>query len=94
MKEIEHEDMWEGEGGFVPREKEEFIEPAVEPETSSDPLDPSNIGAVQTITLLRIYDVLMAILTEKDPDAADRLSNIHDAGEIVQESIGFNYGGN
>lgn len=48
-----------------------------------DPFDPSNVGAVQLIVLMRIYDVLMAQLTLSDQEMAANLLELHAKGQIL-----------
>lgn len=52
-------------------------------EDNLDPFHPDNVGGVQTVVLMRIYDVLMAILNDSDPHAALALHELHRAGRIV-----------
>lgn len=48
-----------------------------------DPFSPENVGAVQTVVLMRIYDVLMTILQDANPDMAKQLHELHAAGQIL-----------
>ena len=50
---------------------------------SQDPFHESNIAVVQNITLLRIYDVLAAMLTSMDEVAARRLLELHQRGGLM-----------
>jgi hypothetical protein len=50
---------------------------------TTDPFSPDNVGKVQLIVLMRIYDVLMAIYNDTDKDAAGRLHDLHAAGGIL-----------
>lgn len=52
-------------------------------EEERDALDPSNAAVVQTITLMRIYDVLMGILTSSDAEAAAKLADFHARGGLI-----------
>lgn len=56
---------------------------------AGDPFSPGNIPIVQNITLLRIYDVLMAILTSMDEDAAEKLFDLHERGGLMTPPPGF-----
>lgn len=48
-----------------------------------DPYSPENIGTVQFIVMARLYDVMMALLREANPDAARDLLELHQAGVLV-----------
>ena len=50
---------------------------------SADPFSPENIGVLHFITLARIYDVLMADLTNSDPEAAKRILKLHAEGKLM-----------
>lgn len=50
--------------------------------TPEDGLSPENSSAVQTIVLMRIYDVLTALLRESNKDVARDLMEMHAAGII------------
>ena len=39
-----------------------------------------NLGVVNTITLMRIYDVLMGIYSNMNPDEADAMVKMHEQG--------------
>ena len=68
MKEVEPDNKWTEEAGVEP---------------SPDPFHPSNIDVVANITLLRIYDVLAAMLTSMDERAAERLMDLHAKGGLM-----------
>ena len=55
----------------------------VEESEGMDPFAPENIGIVQTIVLMRIYDLLGAILDNLDPEVAEEIVNRHSAGKIT-----------
>jgi hypothetical protein len=48
-----------------------------------DPFDPDVAPAVQLIVQMRIYDVLMAILTNLDKEAAANLYTLHSGGKVM-----------
>jgi hypothetical protein len=56
------------------------------PDVSSenlDPFDPVNVGKVQLIVQMRIYDVLLAILSETNDAKAEALVELHSQGRVV-----------
>lgn len=44
------------------------------------------IKVAQFITLLRIYDVLMAMYTEQNPEGSDELLKLHKEGNLLGSS--------
>lgn len=54
-----------------------------------DPFAPENIHQVQLIVQLRIYDVLMALLTNIDKEAAAGLLELHSQGNIIGTAPSF-----
>lgn len=50
-----------------------------------DPFDSEYTHAFSLITLMRIYDVGMAILNNIDHDAASKLDKIHTEGKLIGE---------
>jgi hypothetical protein len=50
---------------------------------SVDPFSPEEAPGVSLIVLRRIYDVLMSLLEDTNPAAAEALDKIHSAGGIV-----------
>lgn len=50
---------------------------------SYDPYTPENIQIIQYITLARIYDVLMAMLTIQDKNKATQLLELHAQGKLL-----------
>lgn len=48
----------------------------------SDTREDASDKDAQVLTLLRIYDVLMALYKESNPQAAERLETLHRAGGI------------
>lgn len=56
---------------------------AAEYEPDTDPFSPTNAPKLALVVNMRIYDVLMALLNEKDPEAATRLHEIHSEGRVV-----------
>lgn len=51
--------------------------------SGADPFDPTVAPGVQIIIQMRIYDVLMAILQDANPEAAARLHQIHSEGKVL-----------
>jgi hypothetical protein len=62
---------------WFPHEVEEAVQ------EQYDPFAPENVGAVQLIVQMRIYDVLMAMYTEQNPGKANILINLHEQGKIL-----------
>lgn len=58
-------------------------EPQASGTEDNDPFSPNNVGKVQLIVLMRIYDVLMAQLGKDHPEAAEALNDIHSNGKIL-----------
>lgn len=56
---------------------------------SADPFSPENIQVLHYITLARIYDVLMANLTETNPEAANSILELHRTGKLLGPPPGF-----
>ncbi len=52
-------------------------------EETYDPFSPEGAHIASLITLMRIYDTLMALLTEKDADAARKLIEAHSNGYLL-----------
>jgi len=50
---------------------------------SQDPFSPQNVQILQFITLSRIYDVLMAVLSNTDPEAAKNVLKLHAEGKLL-----------
>lgn len=50
---------------------------------SQDPFHPDNVGAFNSVILMRIYDVLMLNLRNVNPTHAEELHNIHASGQVV-----------
>ena len=48
-----------------------------------DPFSPENAPAFTLITLMRIYDVLMAQFNASNPDAAAKLVELHAKGKLL-----------
>lgn len=48
-----------------------------------DPYAPENIGVLHFVTQHRIYDVLMALLTEKNPELAQNVLEMHSKGLLI-----------
>lgn len=76
MKEVSPDDKWTNMEDEVsaPEAQGENVEEA------EDLFSPKNIGIVQTITLLRIYDILMAEFMDSNPAAASRMLERHKHG--------------
>lgn len=53
------------------------------PPDSTDPFSPENVGALNAIINMRIYDALIALLREQNPEAASDLLKMHYEGTIV-----------
>lgn len=56
----------------------------------NDPLSPHNAPGISLIVLMRVYDVLMGLYTEANPDQARTLMEIHAAGSLLGPSPVFN----
>lgn len=50
---------------------------------SEDPFAPENIGVLHFIQLSRIYDTLMAILSNTAPEQAEKLLEVHYNGGLM-----------
>lgn len=48
-----------------------------------DPFSEENIKILHFITLARIYDVLMAMLTETSPETAKKILDLHASGKLL-----------
>jgi hypothetical protein len=57
-------------------------EAAVE-EEEVNPFDPMLAPGFTLITLMRLYDVQMALLNEVDHEAASRLNEMHAQGKVI-----------
>lgn len=57
---------------------------------ANDPFAPENIGIVQFIMLGRIYDALMALLREANPEVATDLLEMHMQGNLMGPQPMFN----
>jgi len=55
-----------------------------------DPFSPENIGIIHFITQARIYDVLMALLTESNADLARNVLEAHAGGTLISTAPLFN----
>lgn len=67
------EETWEGEGGAVPTEIDVF----------------DSVEGMNGITLMRIYDVLFAMLDEVNPDKATKIADLHRVGDLLMSSPKF-----
>lgn len=56
------------------------LEPPVE---DNNPFSDTNVKQVQLVVLMRIYDVLMALLQESDAELAGQLHALHEQGKIL-----------
>lgn len=56
---------------------------------AEDPFSDENIKILNFITLARIYDVLMAQLTESNPEAANAILELHRTGKLLGPPPGF-----
>lgn len=59
------------------------FEPVEEDIEDIDPFSTENAPKVALIVQMRIYDAVMALLNEKDPEAAAALHEIHAAGKVL-----------
>lgn len=57
--------------------------PLTETKEEPDPFAPENVGAFTLVTLMRLYDVNMALLNEQNSDVARRLHEMHEQGRIL-----------
>jgi hypothetical protein len=86
MREVSRDDKWENEPDEAPME-----DPRLDKETAAeDPFSPENVGVVQTITLLRIYDVLIADFMARYPKAGEKLMERHARGGFMAPPPAFN----
>lgn len=51
--------------------------------------DPANFAPVVIIQLTRIYDALMALLGEQNPEAASNLDALHSVGKFLASSPAY-----
>jgi hypothetical protein len=58
-------------------------------EVEPDPFDAENAPGINLIVNLRIYDVLMAILRESNPEVQKDLARIHASGKILSTAPMF-----
>lgn len=58
-------------------------------DTSNDPFSQEEAPGVQLIVQMRIYDALMALLTELAPDKAQALMELHEQGTLMGNSPAF-----
>lgn len=65
-------------GQFVIQDRESMQSDEFGPEAAE-----SNINTVIAIQLTRIYDVLMLTLHNLDPEAAQKLTDLHEQGEFL-----------
>lgn len=43
----------------------------------------------QTIMLMRIYDVLLTDLYEKDSEKAKKIKDLHDSGRVLNDTVKY-----
>lgn len=55
----------------------------MEKDTTTSSNIEDNLGMVQVIILMRIYDVLLVDLMARNPEAAVKISEFHENGEFV-----------
>jgi hypothetical protein len=48
-----------------------------------------NLGMVTAITLIRIYDVLLGIYSNINPEEADNLVKLHEAGAFASPDVAW-----
>lgn len=58
-------------------------------EIAKDGVDLQEVLQVQLIVNMRIYDVLMAILTDNNKEVAHKLREIHKSGRILFDEPSF-----
>jgi hypothetical protein len=81
MKEYPNND-WENEGGAYIHEPTNGDEPNPEAiHGKEDGWDQS--GPVQTILLMRLYDIMLALLREQNPGLASSIHEAHSRGLIL-----------
>lgn len=51
--------------------------------SGNDPFDASNAPGIALIVQMRLYDVLMALLHESNPDKANELLQLHTTGALA-----------
>jgi hypothetical protein len=85
LKEVPRDEKWNTEAG-----DEQPTEWQGEHNPNMDPFSPENVGVVQAITLLRIYDVLLAGFMQKYPVAGKRLMEKHAKGGFMAPPPAFN----
>lgn len=51
--------------------------------TPVNPFAPESAPGVQVIILMRIYDVLMALLQESNEEMHDKLDALHESGQVA-----------
>lgn len=81
------------DGPHGPRDNKQELEQIAErtadfaegdgPAQALDPFSPENCPKLSLVVQMRIYDVLMALLNEKNPDVATALEHVHERGGIV-----------
>ena len=57
---------------------------------SVDPFGPDEVGGLQAIVQMRIYDLLFAVLDEINPKKAEYLADLHRRGSLFMSSPKFN----
>lgn len=60
---------------------------------NDDPFSPENVGKLQLVVNMRIYDALMALLNETDPEAAAKLHQLHASGKVLGSLPWLDVGG-
>jgi hypothetical protein len=58
-------------------------------DTGPDSQEPSEFEVAQLAISMRIYDVLMALLTKQDPDMARELLELHATGALAGPSPAY-----
>jgi hypothetical protein len=56
----------------------------------NDPFSPDNAPGMSLIVQMRMYDVLLAILNEQNPDVCDRILEAHAQGKLLAPVVTFN----
>lgn len=59
-------------------------------ENEIDPFGPTTAPGLSLIMQFRIYDLLMAILREQNPDVAREMLTLHATGAVAGPSPNFN----
>lgn len=86
MKEVPRDNKWDG----TKEPDGEQVSDGTAPVESDDPFAPGNVEVVTAITLLRIYDVMLADFMARHPQAGGRLMEKHARGGFMAPPPAFN----